>query len=156
MGRGQTYKQTYTHFNTVNRPGLRAGSIENLLYRTVYVHMNLSCDVCVTHGVPLKLEESTSWILLSRPDKPSLMVGASLRPFNIYIICWESNYIILNLKLLIKATTLLGSKYNREKCPDSTFKCVWKLLSAMGRLGAIFCFVRNNKSLTGLNYLKAL
>ena len=24
-----TYIHTYTHFNTVNRPGLRAGSIEN-------------------------------------------------------------------------------------------------------------------------------
>ena len=29
MGRGQTNIHTHTHFNTVNRPGLRAGSIEN-------------------------------------------------------------------------------------------------------------------------------
>ena len=28
MGRGQTDTHTRTHFNTVNRPGLRAGSIE--------------------------------------------------------------------------------------------------------------------------------
>ena len=31
MGRGQTDTHTRTHFHTVNRPGLRAGSIENLL-----------------------------------------------------------------------------------------------------------------------------
>ena len=44
MGRGQTDRQThihtYTHFNTVNRPGLRAGSIEN---NTINMHNTVKC-----------------------------------------------------------------------------------------------------------------
>ena len=52
------YQEGFAQF--VQQKNLQEIGIKKLLCRTVYVQMNLNCDVCVTHGVPLKLEESTS------------------------------------------------------------------------------------------------